>query len=90
MLSALPTITDAVSIDATSQTGFDGNPIIELDGSHDGSNIAAGRRVQLPWGANNLDVNTLTADGLTIMERSLEWASEAATPGNLLLVVDNS
>ncbi len=90
VLSALPTITDAVSIDGTSQTGFDGNPIIELDGSHDGGNIAAGRRVQLPWGANNLDVTTLTAEGQTIMRRSLEWAGGLGTPGNVLLVVDNS
>ena len=88
--SALPTITEAVTIDATTQPGFVDVPIIELDGSHDGSNIAAGRRVQLPWGANNLDVTTLTTEGQTIMRRSLEWASGLAMPGNVLLVVDDS
>ena len=89
--SALPTITDEVFIDGTSQPGaIAGKPIIELDGSHDGSNIAAGRRVQLPWGANNLDVTTLTSEGQTIMRRSLEWASGLGTPGNVLLVVDDA
>ncbi|MFB2921046.1 S8 family serine peptidase [Aerosakkonema funiforme] len=36
--SALPTITDAVVIDGTTQGGFVGKPIIELDGSNAGSN----------------------------------------------------
>src|SRR6185503_14761683 len=31
---ALPAITDAVTIDGTSQPGFSGSPIIELDGSN--------------------------------------------------------
>ena len=89
--TALPTITDEVTIDGTTQPGaMAGVPIIELNGSHDGSNSAAGRRVQLPWGANNLDVTTLTADGQTIMRRSLQWAAGTATPGNVLLVVDDA
>jgi len=39
----------------------------------------AGRRVQLPWGGNTFDVNTLTADGLTILQRALEWGAEVVT-----------
>ncbi len=35
--SALPTITDPVIVDGTTQPGFSGTPIIELDGSNAGS-----------------------------------------------------
>jgi hypothetical protein len=35
--SDLPTITDPVTIDATTQSGFSGTPLIELDGSSGGS-----------------------------------------------------
>lgn len=43
----------------------------------------AGRRVQLPWGGNSFDVNTLTADGLTILQRALEWGAEVVTSPSL-------
>jgi hypothetical protein len=36
------------------------------------------RRAQMPW--DNLDVSTLTADGLTILRRSLEWAATPPDP----------
>ncbi|MBW4648779.1 MAG: DUF4347 domain-containing protein [Kastovskya adunca ATA6-11-RM4] len=39
-LSALPTITDAVVIDGTTQPGFSGTPIIELNGSSAGSSVS--------------------------------------------------
>jgi parallel beta-helix repeat protein len=46
LMSALPTITDPVIIDGTTQAGFAGTPIIELNGSAAGSggglNITAG------------------------------------------------
>ncbi|NNE35100.1 MAG: S8 family serine peptidase, partial [Rhodothermales bacterium] len=35
---------------------------------------AAGRRVQLPFGGNDLDINSLTADGATLLRRAIEWA----------------
>ncbi len=37
LLSALPTITDAVIIDATTQTGYSGSPLIELNGASAGT-----------------------------------------------------
>lgn len=37
------------------------------------SGTAAGRRVYLPWGNTGTDINAITADGLTIMRRSIEW-----------------
>ena len=38
-LSALPTITDAVTIDGTTQPGFAGTPIIELSGASAGAGV---------------------------------------------------
>ena len=55
-----------------------------------GGGTAAGRRVQLPWGGNNMDVAHLTADGLTIFKRSLEWGAGTENPDfstELLFVV---
>ncbi len=39
-----------------------------------GGGNAAGRRTFLPWGGSSFDYSLLTADGLTIMQRALEWA----------------
>ncbi len=41
------------------------------------SSAAAGRRCQLPWGESSFDVTTLNTDGLTIMQRALEWGAGA-------------
>ena len=49
-----------------------------------GGGTAAGRRVQLPWGGSpSLEPNDLNADGLTILQRALEWGAGAgaATTG---------
>jgi len=44
-----------------------------------GGGTAAGRRVQTPWGGREgvsvTDINALSADGQTIMQRAIEWAS---------------
>ncbi len=45
----------------------------------DGGN-AAGRRVQLPWGAATFDISTLTDDGKTLVRRSIEWAANKEQP----------
>ena len=50
---------------------------IDVGGSLEGGGTAAGRRVMLPWGGNNMDVNYLTTDGLTIFQRALEWGAGA-------------
>jgi len=58
---------------------------------NDGS-PAAGRRVKLPWGSYNFDVNLLTDDGLEIMQRAIEWGASEFTgsgPKNVLFVVGN-
>lgn len=37
------------------------------------SNRSPARRVQLPWGGNDFDINALTSDGQTILEEALLW-----------------
>jgi len=38
------------------------------------SGTATGRRVRMPW--RDYDFNRLTADGLTLLQRSIEWAAQ--------------
>jgi hypothetical protein len=63
--SPLPTITDAVTIDGTTQPGFAGSPLIELNGSAAGSanglTITAGNSV-----ARGLVINRFSSDGVLI------------------------
>jgi hypothetical protein len=46
-----------------------------------GGSGASGRRVALPWGANDLELADLSADGLTILRRALEWGAGADAGG---------
>ncbi len=48
---------------------FEGGAVLTDDAS------AAGRRVQLPWGGDSFQFNSLTADGKLLMRRAVEWAS---------------
>ncbi len=58
LASALPTITQPVILDGTTQPGFAGSPLIELDGRGAGAN-AAGLRIT----AGNSTVRGLAIDG---------------------------
>jgi hypothetical protein len=49
--------------------------VIETGGSLYGGNTAQGRRVKLPWGGSTFDINSLTADGQTLMRSAITWAS---------------
>ncbi len=65
--------------------------VIETGGELFDSGTAAGRRVKLPWGGNEFDINSLTADGRSIMQRSIAWAAGAGEdplPKLLLVVTD--
>ncbi|MBA4372326.1 MAG: hypothetical protein C0402_05640 [Thermodesulfovibrio sp.] len=77
--SALPTITDPVTIDGTTQPGFAGTPIIELDGTnvvgtgvYDGLNITAGNTT-----VRGLVINRFSGGGISL------------TGGNYITVVGN-
>jgi titin len=69
-LSPLPAITDAVILDGTSQGGYAGTPLIELDGASAGSNVdglditAAGSTVK------GLAINRFTGSGIAILSGS--------------------
>ncbi|MDJ0747865.1 MAG: DNRLRE domain-containing protein [Woeseiaceae bacterium] len=53
--------------------------VIDTGGTLADTGTAAGRRVKLPWGGNDFDINSLTDAGRTMMRRSLEWAAGANT-----------
>ena len=55
--------------------------VIETGGALYGGGNAAGRRVELPWGRNAFDFNSLNDDGKTIMKRTIEWAAGASSAG---------
>lgn len=50
------------------------------------SGTAAGRRVALPWGDGNFNINHLNSNGLEVLQRSLEWATGASAPPMVMLV----
>jgi CSLREA domain-containing protein len=64
LLSALPAITDSVIIDGTTQPGYNGTPVIELDGSQAGTGVdgltldAADSTIQ------GLVINRFSGDGI--------------------------
>jgi hypothetical protein len=65
-LSALPTITDPVIIDATTEPGFAGQPIIELNGSSAGGGVNG---LSLSAGSSTvrgLVINRFTAAGIVV------------------------
>ncbi len=51
--------------------------ILDADDELADSSPAPGRRCQLPWGEGGFDVTALNTDGLTIMQRAIEWAAGA-------------
>ncbi|MCP9496072.1 MAG: hypothetical protein MSG64_16615 [Pyrinomonadaceae bacterium MAG19_C2-C3] len=66
--SPLPQITDAVTIDATTQPGFAGSPLIELDGSQAGATasgfvITAGNSVVRGFVINSFGANGIEISG---------------------------
>jgi subtilisin-like proprotein convertase family protein len=67
-LSALPTITDSIVIDGTSQSGYSDRPLIELDGSNagagvDGLLIAASDSIIRGLAVNRFDDEGIQAQG---------------------------
>ncbi|MGO8678775.1 MAG: beta strand repeat-containing protein [Limisphaerales bacterium] len=64
--SALPTVTDAVVIDGTSQPGFAGPPLIELDGANAGASSSGLRMVASNCVVRGLAINRFGAGGLRI------------------------
>jgi len=62
--------------------GVPGLAFVDVGETLNDGSPAAGRRVKLPWGSYNFDVNLLTDDGLDIMQRAIEWGADAPIVAN--------
>ena len=56
--------------------------VLDVGAALDPSGTAAGRRVNLPWGNDPWDINSLTVDGKTLMLRAIEWATGLGADSN--------
>jgi PKD domain len=65
-LSALPTITDTVVIDGTTQPGYAGNPIIELNGSGAGAGVNGLTITAASSTIRGLVINRFNGNGILI------------------------
>jgi hypothetical protein len=63
-LSALPTITDSIVIDGTSQTGYSDRPLIELDGSNAGASVDGLGLSATDSIIRGLAINRFSSDGI--------------------------
>src|SRR5262249_7714933 len=64
--SALPAITDPVVLDATTQSGFSGTPVIELDGTNAGASVAGLRIATEMTTVRCLIVNRFSGNGMIV------------------------
>jgi N-acetylneuraminic acid mutarotase len=80
--SALPQITDAVVLDATIQPGFNGAPVVILDGaglSANGLTIAAGSSV-----VRGLVIHNFAGNGVHIIDGSNNIIGGSTSPSNVI------
>ncbi len=64
--SALPTITDPVTISGSTQPGFSGSPIIELNGANAGSGVDGLRITAGSSVVSGLVINRFSGDGIEV------------------------
>ena len=64
--TALPTVSDPVTIDGSSQPGFTGSPIIELNGSQAGANVDGLRITAGSSVVSGLVINRFSGDGMEL------------------------
>ncbi len=64
--SALPTITSALLIDGTTQPGYSGTPLIELDGASAGSGVVGLTIAAGSTTVKGLDIGGFTGDGIDL------------------------
>ena len=64
--TALPTISDPVTIDGSTQPGFTGSPIIELNGSQAGANVDGLRITAGSSVVSGLVINRFSSDGVEL------------------------
>ena len=73
--SASPEAPDVIPL--ATETGTTLKTLLTLETGAElyGGGTAAGRRVQTFYGDDGFDINALTANGQTLMKRSIEWAA---------------
>jgi hypothetical protein len=84
----LVTLGQTLNVGSIWKTGL---AVIDPGGSLSGGGTAAGRRVQLPWGAAGFDIAKLNDVGQDIMKRSIEWGVGAGTgtgPGPTIVTLN--
>jgi len=64
--TTLPTISDPVTIDGSTQPGFTGSPIIELNGSQAGANVDGLRITAGSSVVSGLVINRFSSDGMEL------------------------
>ncbi|MFO0817271.1 MAG: cadherin domain-containing protein [Pirellulales bacterium] len=81
LVSALPSITEAVVIDATSDTDFAGSPVIELNGASAGSGVAGLRLASTVNGGSirGFVINRFSTNGIL-----LDGADNVVIAGNYI------
>ncbi|HET8674715.1 MAG TPA: HYR domain-containing protein [Blastocatellia bacterium] len=91
LLSPLPAITEALTIDATTQPGFAGTPVVELNGSGAGAganglNITASNSLVRGLAINRFNGNgiVLSGNGNIIEGNFIGTNSDFSAPGNFL------
>lgn len=56
-----------------------------LANTYSGNNTASGRRVRLPWGGGTFAFSSLNANGLSILQNALAWASTPSSVSSGLI-----
>jgi hypothetical protein len=79
LASPLPAVTDAVTIDGTTQPGFSGTPVIELNGNNAGAGASGLTILAGPTTVRGLVINRFAGDGIVI-----QAVGPVAVAGNLI------
>jgi prepilin-type N-terminal cleavage/methylation domain-containing protein len=72
------TSTNSITPDGTilgNNSGYDIMVAVDLEGALHGGSTARARRVSMPWGDRDFDFTSVTEDGLTLMQRAIDWAA---------------
>jgi hypothetical protein len=72
LATQLPLLSDAVTIDGTTQAGYSGHPVIEVRGGRSAA-LNGGERTGLRVGANDVTLRALCINGFTTQGLFLGW-----------------
>lgn len=76
LMDAQPPLAAGARLLGVSPVGNDRLLVVLESGAMNISGLASpGRRVKLPWGQASIDIDNLTSDGRTLMQRAINWAA---------------